>query len=178
MIGAEEIIDLYDLHARELLGFFVRRTGDPQVALDLLSDTFLAAFEHRRSCRGPSEAERTAWLFRIAANKLAAHFRRRSSERRAAGRLAGELRALTQDELVVIQQLAQASDRSQTVIAAFNGLSADQREAIRMHVIDEQPYRAVSGELGISEPAVRARVSRGLRAMRRAIARDPERNPK
>jgi RNA polymerase sigma factor (sigma-70 family) len=178
MMGAEEIIDLYDLHARELVGFFVRRTGDPQVALDLLSDTFLTAFEHRRSCRGRGEAEQAAWLFRIAANKLAAHFRKSRSERRATDRLAGELRALTRHEIVVIEQLVELSGSSETVSAAFNGLSADQREAIRLHVIDERSYPAVSGELGISEPAARARVSRGLRAMRRVIARDPDRNIK
>ena len=47
---------------------------------------------------------------------------------------------------------------------------ADQREAIQLRVVDERGYGAVSEVLEISEPAARARVSRGLRALRRAIA--------
>ena len=46
-MDGEDIIGLYDRHARQLLGFFMRRTRDPQLALDLLGETFLAVFENR-----------------------------------------------------------------------------------------------------------------------------------
>jgi DNA-directed RNA polymerase specialized sigma24 family protein len=91
-MGAQRVLSLYDRHARELLGFFTRRTRDPQLALDLLSETFLAAFEHRGQCRAGSDGEAAAWLYRIAANRLAAHFRRGAIERLAE---AGEGGALT-----------------------------------------------------------------------------------
>jgi RNA polymerase sigma-70 factor (ECF subfamily) len=138
----------------------------------------LTAFERRGSCRGSSDRERAAWLFTIAANKLAGHFRRGASERRATDQLAGELRALSRYEIAVIQQLVESGDRVDGVRAAFDGLSGKQQEAVRLRVIDEQPYDVLSAQLGISEPAARARVSRGLRAMRRAIVREPERNSK
>jgi DNA-directed RNA polymerase specialized sigma24 family protein len=80
-MDGEDIIGLYDRHARQLLGFFMRRTRDPQLALDLLGETFLAVFENRPR-RGPRDEERAAWLFRIAADKLAGHFRAGRSERR------------------------------------------------------------------------------------------------
>jgi DNA-directed RNA polymerase specialized sigma24 family protein len=51
VMDREQIIELYDRHARELVGFFTRRTGDPQLALDLLDETFLTAFEQRWRCR-------------------------------------------------------------------------------------------------------------------------------
>jgi DNA-directed RNA polymerase specialized sigma24 family protein len=47
-----EFLDCYELVARDLVGFFARRTGDPQLAMDLLGATFLAAFEQRARCRG------------------------------------------------------------------------------------------------------------------------------
>jgi DNA-directed RNA polymerase specialized sigma24 family protein len=50
-MDADRVLALYDRHSRELLGFFTRRTRDPHLALDLLSETFLAAFEHRDQCR-------------------------------------------------------------------------------------------------------------------------------
>jgi DNA-directed RNA polymerase specialized sigma24 family protein len=82
-MDGEDIVGLYDRHARQLLGFFMRRTRDPQLALDLLGETFLAVFENRARSRGPRDEERAAWLFRIAADKLAGHFRAGRSERRA-----------------------------------------------------------------------------------------------
>ncbi len=69
-MDADGVLALYDRHARELLGFFNRRTRDPHLALDLLSETFLAAFEHREQCRARSEGEAAAWLYRIAANQV------------------------------------------------------------------------------------------------------------
>ena len=34
-MDAARVLALYDRHARELLGFFTRRTRDPHLALDL-----------------------------------------------------------------------------------------------------------------------------------------------
>lgn len=172
----ERLIELYDEHARELIGFFARRTGDPQLALDLLGDTFVAAFEWRRKCRGRSEREQAAWLFSIAANKLNDHYRSGAAERRARERLAGELRALDRHELSTIRELAELGPHDERLNAAFDGLSDEQREAVRLRVIDEHPYAEVSTELGISEPAARARVSRGLRTLLRAIGSTREDN--
>ena len=92
-MDAARVLALYDRHARELLGFFTRRTRDPHLALDLLSETFLAAFEHRDQCLAASDAEAAAWLYRIAANRLAAPLsagRDRAARHRALrGRAAG-----------------------------------------------------------------------------------------
>jgi RNA polymerase sigma factor (sigma-70 family) len=167
----EQIIELYDRHARELVGFFTRRTGDPQLALDLLGETFPTAFEQRRRCRARDDRQQAAWLFRIAVNKLNAHFRRGASERRATERFASQLRALTGAELAAIGRLA---DSSNALVSALGVLSEDQQQALRLRVIDERPYHEVSEELGVSEPAARARVSRGLRALRRAVTTDAE----
>ena len=109
-MDADGVLALYDRHARELLGFFTRRTRDPHLALDLVSETFLAAFEHRDQCRAESDGEAAAWLYRIAANRLAAHYRRGAIERRATERLAAALRAPDTDELSAIERLAAADD--------------------------------------------------------------------
>jgi RNA polymerase sigma-70 factor (ECF subfamily) len=176
-VDGDALTDLYDAHARELLGYFARRTRDPQLALDLLGDTFLSAFEQRRNCRARSERERSAWLFRIAANKLTDHYRRRASERRATERFTSELRAMSDSEIATVKRLAESSEHSERLLTVFDGLSEEQREALQLRVIDEQPYARVSRELGISEPAARARVSRGLRTLLRAIGGDREDQP-
>jgi RNA polymerase sigma-70 factor, ECF subfamily len=166
-MNGEDIVGLYDRHARELLGFFARRTREPQLALDLLGETFLTAFEKRDSCRGRGDGERAAWLFRIAANKLADHFRAGLSERHATERLAAELRTANPDERARIHELAELPETDR-LRRAYESLSAQQRHAIQLRVINEQPYPMVAASLGVSEPAARARVSRGLNALRRA----------
>jgi RNA polymerase sigma-70 factor (ECF subfamily) len=164
---SEDLIALYDLHARDLLGYLARRCGNPQVALDLLGATFLAAFENRQRCLTRSERERVAWLYRVAANILVDHLRRDAVERRAVDRLGGELRALTALEVAGIDALAGSSELHERVTAAFGELSSEQRQALWLHVVEGRPYPELARTLGLSEPAVRARVSRGLRTLRR-----------
>jgi RNA polymerase sigma-70 factor, ECF subfamily len=129
-MDSEGVLALYDRYARDLLGFFTRRTRDPHLALDLLSETFLAAFEHRDQCRAGSEGEAAAWLYRIAANQLAAHYRRGAIERRATERLVAALREPTAEEISAIERLADV-DEPGALTDALARLSGDQRAAVR-----------------------------------------------
>ncbi len=167
-----EFLDCYELVARDLVGFFARRTGDPQLAMDLLGATFLVAFEQRARCRARTQDQRAAWVYRIAASKLADHFRSQERERRVVARLDSELRALTHAEVSAVERLAGSSEVEQRVQAALDQLSSEQQAALDLHVIQERSYAEVSHALQISEPAARARVSRGIRALRRATARE------
>lgn len=55
----------YDRYESLIVGYFVRRTGDPELAADLTAEVFAAALgaAHRYRARSPSAA---AWLFTIA----------------------------------------------------------------------------------------------------------------
>jgi len=172
-----DVVELYYASARGLAGFFVRRTGDPQLAIDLVSETFLAALQQCGTCLAAGERERMSWLYAIASRKLIDHYRRAATERRASTRLAGELRSASDGELMVIRGLDDGGGREEQVREAFAELSAEQRTAVRLRVLEEQPYSLLARELGISEPAARARVSRGLRALRRTINTDREAQP-
>ena len=170
----EDIIALYDGHAREIVGYLARRTEDPQLALDLTAETFVTAVQQRERCRAETDRRRLAWLYRIAANELADHYRRGARERRVIARLGVELRALTDGELTTIEGLASSDHLEESVGAALEDLSAEQQAAVRLHVIEERSYAEISRELGVSQQAARARVSRGLRALRRATERNEE----
>jgi RNA polymerase sigma-70 factor, ECF subfamily len=52
---------------------------------------------------------------------------------------------------------------------ALAALPAAQRDALRLHVVDELPYATVASRLGCSELAARLRVMRGLNRLARAI---------
>jgi RNA polymerase sigma factor (sigma-70 family) len=48
-------------------------------------------------------------------------------------------------------------------------LSEGQQQALRLRVVEERPYSEVASLLNITEPTARARVARGLRALRSAL---------
>ena len=62
---------LYRRYERPLLAFFLRRTGEPELAADLTAETFAAVVA---GCGrfDPSRGSAPGWLFEIAAHKLAA----------------------------------------------------------------------------------------------------------
>jgi RNA polymerase sigma-70 factor (ECF subfamily) len=160
---------LYARHHDDLLLFFVRRTADVEVALDLWSETFAQAVAGRRKFRGKSDAEAAAWLYSIARNQLARYLRRGYAERRAMQKLGLE-RPPTDDELVAdIWQRAQLDALRIELIAALATLSEPVREAVKLRVVDERPYVEIATRLRISEQAARARVSRGLSALAEAL---------
>lgn len=159
-LDGDDIADLYDRHARTLLAFLARRTAEPEAAVDLLAETFAAAFSDRRRFRGDDPLP---WLYGIARHQLSGYFRRGRVERRALERLGVQRRALTDAEYDRIEELASVRD---DVVAALASLTPEHREALRLRVVEERPYPEVARSLGISEQTARARVSRALRALR------------
>jgi RNA polymerase sigma-70 factor (ECF subfamily) len=151
----------YDRHVKSLLGYFARRTRDPEVAADLTAETFASALVARRRFK-PGGAPAAAWLFAIAARRLADYQRRGRVEQRMRRSLEMERRVVSDADAVMIRLLG--DDAAESMLAE---LPPEQRELITGHVIEERPYDELAGELQTSEAAVRQRVSRTLGALRR-----------
>lgn len=154
---------VYEAQAPALLAFFVRRTFDVEVARDLTAETFAEAFEHRRRFRGRTDAEAAAWLYGIARHQLGRYTRKGIVHRKAVERLGIALPAVSEDDQRRIVELAGLADLRQSVADAFSTLPPEQRDALRLRVIDEHDYPDVAAALGVSEVTARARVSRALR---------------
>jgi RNA polymerase sigma-70 factor (ECF subfamily) len=151
----------YARHERRLLSYLMRRTGSGERAADLCAEVFAAALE---ACRagGPSPDVPVAWLFGIANHKLIDSRRRAQVDNRA--RRVLEMRAIevTRGQISEIERLCDEAEAS----SLLHGLTADQRAALRAHVVDEREYREIAADLRCSESVVRKRVSRGLEALR------------
>jgi RNA polymerase sigma-70 factor (ECF subfamily) len=165
VIDREGLGILYRDEAERLLAFFVRRTYDSQLALDLIGETFARAFERGGHFHGETEQEAAAWVWGIARHVLADTLRRGRAERRAVRRLGVQTPLLNADEQVEIERRVGLRDLRAMVTAALETLAPDQREALRLRVVLELDYASVAERLGISQQAARARVSRGLRAL-------------
>jgi RNA polymerase sigma-70 factor, ECF subfamily len=154
----------YCRHVEPVLGFFARRTRDPELAADLCAETFAAALAGRHRFR-PEAGAAAAWLYGIGAKKLADSRRRGHAERRARRRLGMERIELSDDDAARIVRLAEAAEARVLV----EHLAPDQRDAITAHVLEERPYEEIAAELDISQAVVRKRVSRGLAAIRQLM---------
>jgi RNA polymerase sigma factor (sigma-70 family) len=153
----------YRRHVREVLGYMMRRTGDPEAAADLTAETFASAIVARRRFR-PGGAPAGAWLFAIARRKLVDYQRRGYADERARRRLGLERRMLAEEDSALIRVLGE-----EITVRWLDDLPPDQRAAIEARVLEERRYPDIAGELGTSEAVVRMRVSRGLAALRARI---------
>jgi RNA polymerase sigma-70 factor (ECF subfamily) len=162
LVGRDaESFELFYCHQVDrVLAYFARRTHQPEMAADLTAETFAAALAGRRRYR-PDAGPAAAWLFGIAAKKLADAQRRGYAESRARRRMGMERLDLTDEDLHRIERLADSE-----VTAMVERLPADQRDAVRAHVIEERGYGELAQQLQISEAVVRKRVSRGLAVLR------------
>jgi RNA polymerase sigma-70 factor (ECF subfamily) len=157
--------DLYSAQSRQLLAFFARRTFDVEASRDLMAETFAQAFQHWRRFRGSTDEEAAAWLYGIARHQLSHYVRRGIVERKALQRLGIRVPEVSEQDHERIVELAGLAELRGLVAAAFDDLSDEQRDALRLRVIDERPYGEVARTLGISEQTARARVSRALRRL-------------
>lgn len=164
-IDRDTLAALYAAEAQRLLAFFVRRTYDAQLSLDLIGETFTRAFERSARFRGSTEEEAAAWIWGIARHVLSDSLRRGNAERRALRRLGVQTPLLSPDEQAEVERRAGLADLRQMVLAALETLAPEQREALRLRVVLELGYPDVAARLRISQEAARARVSRGLRAL-------------
>ncbi|MEA2125330.1 MAG: hypothetical protein QOI80_2112 [Solirubrobacteraceae bacterium] len=148
---------LYREQARAVAGYFLRRTHDPETAADLTAETFAAA---RASARRYDAARGTpaAWLFGIAGHQLSRYQRDGRVDDRARRRLRMER-----------LELSEAASARLEAEAVLDRLPASERELVHARVVDERPYAELAAAAGVSEPAIRQRVSRALARLRKDL---------
>lgn len=157
----------YRRHAERVLRFFAARTNEPEVAADLMAETFALALEKSglyRERDGPP----VAWLFGIARNLLIDSYRRGEVIARARERLNLEPLELDDSDLARIDELSALPSVEQLLA----GLASDEAEAVRARIVDERPYEDIASELRCSPAVVRQRVSRGLARLRTTVEVD------
>jgi RNA polymerase sigma-70 factor (ECF subfamily) len=146
-----------------VLGYFARRVGEPDVAADLMAETFARALVRFRTA--PPD-EPAAWLFTIARKLFIDSARRGQVEASARRKLQLEPLVLDDADIQRIEEVAEAADLADTVRAT---LSAADYEALRARAVDEESYAELALRLRCSEAVARKRVSRAIAHMRTVI---------
>jgi RNA polymerase sigma-70 factor (ECF subfamily) len=157
--------ELYGRRHELVLAFLLKRTRDPEVAMDLMAETFAAALVALAD-RPPAIAGSAApWLLTIARNALIDSYRRGSVESAARRRLALEPVQIGDSDVERVLRVAAETD---LLIRLSEELPADQFDALRARVLDERGYEEIARELACSPAVVRKRVSRAIATLRQA----------
>jgi len=164
--------EFYRAYAERVVVYFARRAYDPELALDLAGETFAVALERRAQFRGSTGQEEQGWLFAIARSQLQHYWRRGEVERAALERIGHDPPHATLADIEWVERVVDLPRLRSTVRSALECLPDDQAYAVVSRVVEERPYADLAGELNVSEQVVRARVSRGLRAMAETLG-DP-----
>jgi RNA polymerase sigma factor (sigma-70 family) len=161
---AEAFGTFYRRRVDAVLAFFLRRTGDRELAADLTAETFAAALTALPRFR-PERSAALAWLFTIAHYKMVDSIRRGQVEDRARRRLGLEPLVFSYEDIELVEQRAMAATNDSALLA-LEELSRAQRVAIEGRVLEEAEYHELARRLKCSESVVRKRVSRGLAELR------------
>jgi RNA polymerase sigma-70 factor (ECF subfamily) len=158
-LAEQRFARLYREHAREILGYALRRCPDPEDAADAVAETFLVAW--RRLADVPHGPEGKLWLFGTA--RLVVANQRRGERRR--NRLAEQLSAELRSQLPA----EEAADPT-GILEALNALEEPERELLMLVGWEELTPAQAARVLGITALAARSRLHRARRRLRARLA--------
>jgi RNA polymerase sigma factor (sigma-70 family) len=151
---------LFKAHQREVYGWIVRVVHDRAAAEDLTIETFWRVYRSR----GRFDPERSfgAWTRRIAMNVAIDHLKQTARERHEP-REAIDPAAATSG--------VGAGDIRRSIARAFRALPPALRVTAMLALVDERPYQEIADILGVSPGAVKSRMFRATRLLRRELVR-------
>src|SRR5262249_24452735 len=148
-----------------LYRYVYRRVG-PQVADDIVAETFLVAFRRRHSY-DTSVVNARPWLMGIATKEISRHRRTEQARYRALSRGGGERDVDGLADRVADDVTAQ---RLRALLAqALARLSAGDRDALLLYAWGGLRYEEVAAALRIPVGTVRSRLNRARRLVRVAL---------
>lgn len=161
--------ELYDEYKTPLYNYIYRLVGDREQAADLLQETFVKIYRALHNL--PDGAGRTPWIYRIATNTCYDVLRRR--------RLITWL-PWTRDEnegyepAVEDENVGERYAMREGVKDALRLVPPSLRAPLLLHTVQGFSYADIAETLGISEAAVKMRVSRARSAFRQAYHSEDE----
>jgi RNA polymerase sigma-70 factor (ECF subfamily) len=151
---------IHDQYYPEIYRYALYRTGDAHVAEDIAGEVFLRLLDAVHKGRAPQTTLR-GWLFGVAANLVADHFRRAPRES-----------APLDDSLAAPEALtaqAEGNLQKRAVRAALRRLTPEQQEVLTLRFGDGFSVEETATTLGKTATAVKALQFRALEALRRWV---------
>jgi RNA polymerase sigma-70 factor (ECF subfamily) len=151
---------LFRQYQGEAYRWIARIVRNRATAEDLTIETFWRVYRaHARF--DVSKGQFAGWLRRIATNAALDFLRRTRRE----VPLPEDLPELRRTDCSVVQ-----AELQRTLQASLQRLSPKLRVVVLLALVEEEPYEEIANSLGISVNAVKVRVFRGVRILRRELA--------
>jgi len=150
---------LFRQYQGEVYRWIMRIVRHRATAEDLTIETFWRMYRAHASF-DVARGNCAGWLRRIATNAALDHLRRARREV-----------ALSEDPPGVAKPpAAEQSELRRAILSAVNRLSPRLRIAVLLALVEEEPYDSISEALGISVSAVKVRVFRAVRILRKELS--------
>lgn len=157
-VADTDLRGLFLKHARTLQGLLTRKVRDPQLAADLVQESFLRLAEQQ----GKDEAidNSQAYLYRTAHNLLVDHIRQQ--QRRRTDSQPHEALAHIEDERPSLDDALDAEQRLRLLRAAMAELPARTQQIFQLNRIQGLTHSEVARQLDISDSSVQKHLAKAL----------------
>ena len=159
--------ELYDRYAARIFRFVRSRIHDDGLAEDVTADVFMSALRGIKSYRNQGRPF-SCWLYRIAANAVASHYRNRRPQLSLDDAL--DLAAVETDPA----DQAVDRERVRAVWQAVDRLPPQQRAAMILKFSDDLTMEDIGAILGKSSAAAKLLIYRAVQRLRSELASPPE----
>lgn len=154
------------IHVETRLRAYLRRRVEPAAVGDLLGEVLLRMVQHRDDLAAAKNP--WGWLYRVAANTVTDHYRRRAAERRALGRVEADPSVPAPD---TAGDAAAADELAGCLVPMIRTLPPRYADALLLTDIDGLTQAAAAERLGLSLSGMKSRVQRGRRLLKRTLLR-------
>ncbi len=139
-----------------LFNFFLRQTGDRELAEDMTQSAFERMIKYRSTYK--VDLAFRAWIFQIARNLLFSHQKKKQSRSKA---MTGFNNRLQIENDRVDHQMERREDKAK-LWQAMDRLSPEDREILLLAKIQKIPYREIGEILNCREGTVKVKVYRAM----------------
>ncbi len=150
---------MYTMYADDIFRFLLAHTRDTQLSEDITADTFAKAWEKIDTFDG---AHARAWLYKIAQNKLADHWRKKKTDT-----LDPEIEIV--DDRASTEEIVDATFQSEHIQKALDHLPVVMRSVVVLRFMEGYSAKQTADSLGISESNVRVVQYRALKKLQELL---------
>ncbi|MBY8947731.1 MULTISPECIES: RNA polymerase sigma factor [unclassified Pseudomonas] len=148
---------LFLKHADTLRGYLARKVRDPQLAADLVQESFLRLAEKPAGERIDNSQ---GYLYRTASNLLIDHIRQEA--RRKTDSVPHEALAEIEDEVAGLEAQAMAQQQRQALKQALAELPERTQQIFHLNRIEGMTHAQVARHLDISDSSVQKHLAKAL----------------
>jgi RNA polymerase sigma-70 factor (ECF subfamily) len=159
---------IFDQHRHAVHAYFLGRVADPELARDLVQETFLRAWRRLSEIGSLPEDAQRAWIFTVARNLAIDSYRADAARRAAETALRQD--AATRETTVAGPHLhAELGEQVARLDAAIRGLPEEQRVILSMATAGGLTSRQIGEALGEPPGTVRYRLSQARKQLATAL---------